>query len=105
MTEEWDLAGLRPSTRVYIRIGLKWPDAEGQVFAYFADCVDEKTGTVLVWNLTTGERFEAPLLTVRRRRGERELGWTRAATREEEQAAVDDLAYRIGKVTRVRRLD
>lgn len=86
----WTNPRLSSGTRVCIRIAHKWPDAEGHTLAYFADCVDGVTGMVLVWDLTSDARFEAPTLTVR-------VPWTRTPSTREKQDAADDLELRMGE--------
>lgn len=88
--------GTRPHTRVYVRVGHKWPEYEGHILAYFPDCTDTVGSLVLVLDLTTGERLEVPLVTVQR-------FWTKAASLKERGWAADDLEMRLGeKVTVLR---
>lgn len=74
-----------------MRVAQKWPDLEGHTIAYFADCVDADTGTVLAWDLTADRQFEAPLLTARK-------PYTRKASGDEQADARDELRQRVGDV-------
>jgi hypothetical protein len=94
----WGLRGLddRTGTRICVRVAHKWPECAGHVMAYFADCVDD--GMVLVWDLTNGQQFEAPTLTVR-------APWTQRPSTDVTRIAADDLALSIGgRVAVVRNL-
>jgi|SRR5579872_1639986 len=86
----WAIASLRPDARVCIRIGDAWPGARDHVFAYFADCADDTW--ILVYDLTSGEQFEALRWTT-----SSERGWTARPTRDQELRALDELALLTGK--------
>lgn len=79
--------------RVCIRIGHKWPDYTDHVLAYFVDCADAASDMVHVWDLTTGEQFEAPRTTASTLRGR----WTKPANVRQRQAAADDLEMQLGE--------
>lgn len=67
------------------------------MIAYFADCVDRDAGTVLVWDLTTDQQFEAPLQTV-------QVPWTKTANTSQRADAADDLQLRLGEKVNVLRI-
>lgn len=93
-------------TRVCIRIGTaRWPDYRDHPLAYLVDCVDLDMGSVLVLDLQTDERFEAPLITAggSAKRGDTRscVNWTRPATRAEKDHWLGELRLRFGDDVRL----
>lgn len=80
------------------RLGHKWHGCEGHTLAFFADSAIKGTG-VLVWDLTAGTQFTAPLITAQR-------PWTGKMSTEQRLNAAEDLELEIGdKVTIMQNLE
>lgn len=76
-------------TRVCFRKGTRrWPDCDGHVLAYFIESIDEGSGMVLVWDLTAGQQFEAPVSVAE--------SWTKPLSGDARTDAAADLALEIG---------
>jgi len=60
-------AGLNQSTvRVCFRRATdRWDGYAGHIIAYFAETVDRDSAMISVWDLDTGEQFEAPIVTMK----------------------------------------
>lgn len=95
----WAIATLKPSARVCIRIGDRWPDCADHVLVYFADCTDGEW--VLMLDLTTDQQSEVPTWTAK----PDGKHWTRQPTIDEQANALQQLTYiGHGKYRAVKRL-
>lgn len=89
------------AVRVCFRRGApKWPEYERHVLAYFVETVDKGSGMIGVWDLDTGEQFEAPILTIEQRHA-----WTGPLNIDDTDDARRELEGKIGaKVATVKQL-
>lgn len=97
----WANARLDSALRVIVRIGDRWPGCEGHLLAFFVDTADRGSGMIAAWDLTDGNSFDAPILTLDSNKGR----WTKKPSAEQVADAKDELRLTCGeRVSVVRQL-